>query len=73
MTNEAISVSLNGEPIPLEGAHNLAELLAQRGIGPERTGIAVARNGEVVRRADWATTPVQAGDRIEVVTARQGG
>jgi sulfur carrier protein len=51
----------------------LAELLAQQGIGPERAGIAVARNGEVVRRADWASTTVSAGDRIEVVTARQGG
>jgi sulfur carrier protein len=69
----APQVSLNGSLVSLCGASTLAELLAQQGIGPEREGIAVARNGEVVRRADWASTPVSAGDRIEVVTARQGG
>ena len=37
------------------------------------SGVAIAVNGEVVRRADWPTTPLAAGDQVEVVTAVQGG
>jgi sulfur carrier protein len=37
------------------------------------TGIAAAVNGQVVRRASWAATPLEPGDEIEVVTAVQGG
>jgi sulfur carrier protein len=38
-----------------------------------RSGVAAAINGEVVRRAAWASTPLADGDEIEVVTAVQGG
>jgi sulfur carrier protein len=37
------------------------------------TGVAAALNGDVVRRAAWASTRLGAGDEIEVVTAVQGG
>lgn len=36
-------------------------------------GIAIALNGRVVRRTDWARTPVREGDRVEIVRAMQGG
>ncbi|MGU3537126.1 sulfur carrier protein ThiS [Methylobacterium sp. A54F] len=36
-------------------------------------GIAIALNGRVVRRRDWADTPVREGDRVEIVRAMQGG
>jgi sulfur carrier protein len=36
-------------------------------------GVAVALNDEVVPRADWKTTIVREADRIEVLTAVQGG
>ena len=36
-------------------------------------GVAAAVNGEVVRRASWAATRLSPGDRVEVVTAVQGG
>jgi sulfur carrier protein len=35
--------------------------------------VAVARNGEVVPRSAWPHTRVDAGDRIEIVTAAAGG
>jgi sulfur carrier protein len=38
-----------------------------------RTGIAVAVNDEVVPRARWDATTVREADRIEVLTAVQGG
>jgi len=37
------------------------------------TGVAAAVNGEVVRKASWASTRLAAGDEVEVVTAVQGG
>ncbi len=36
-------------------------------------GVAVAVNSEVVPQAGWATTALADGDRIEVLTAAQGG
>lgn len=36
-------------------------------------GIAVAVNGEVVRRAQWDTRLLRDGDRLDVLTAAQGG
>ncbi len=55
---------------------DLAALFAaeaeERGIeSPE--GVAIAVNGRVVRRAAWGETPVNEGDRIEIVRAMQGG
>ncbi len=37
------------------------------------SGIAVAVNGEVVRRSEWETTVLANGDQVEVLTAVQGG
>jgi sulfur carrier protein len=64
---------VNGKEQEFAGGISLAELLRQIQIDPSRPGLAVARNGEVVRRADLAATSVQDGDRIEVVHAVQGG
>ena len=42
-------------------------------VEPEGRGVAVALNGEVVRRGSWQQTELPDGARIEVVTAVQGG
>lgn len=47
------------------------ELLQRRGIDPR--GIAVALDGEVVRRGVWAKTKVHDGTQVEIVTAAAGG
>ena len=64
---------MNGRPDRLPEHHTVADVV--RGVtgDPEPRGIAVARNGTVVRRADWAATVLAYGDRIEVLTATQGG
>lgn len=36
-------------------------------------GVAVALNGEVVTRTAWSRTGLAEGDRVEVLTAVQGG
>ncbi|MEU8614810.1 sulfur carrier protein ThiS [Actinoplanes sp. NPDC048791] len=38
-----------------------------------RRGVAVAVNGEVVPRSSWPSARLRDGDRVEVLTAAQGG
>lgn len=69
----APSIWLNGRPHPLPPEGALARVLEGLGVGPEAAGVAVAVNGQVVRRSDWATWRLSPGDRVEVVQAVQGG
>lgn len=62
-----MNVLVNGE------ARQLPDHTTVRAVAPAVSGVAVAVNGTVVRAADWATTLLQEGDRVEVVTAQQGG
>lgn len=50
---------------------SVAELVQRLSIEPR--GVAVAIDGEVVRRSQWSHTRVQDGNTIEVVTAVAGG
>lgn len=50
---------------------NVSEFLSRHAI--EVRGIAVAIDGDVVRRGDWPTTLIPDGAQIEVVTAVAGG
>jgi sulfur carrier protein len=42
-------------------------------IAAETRGIAVAINGEVIRRGEWSTTLLHDGDVVEIVNAVAGG
>lgn len=66
-----MQVWINGDrrELPL-GAHVDDAIEA---LGVPRTGVAVAVDGAVVPRADWATHPLAEGARVEVLTAVQGG
>jgi sulfur carrier protein len=65
------SVTLNGEPRELpEGA---TVETAVRQLGEPDRGVAVAVDGEVVPRGDWASTRVRDGQEVEVLRAVQGG
>lgn len=68
-----MSITHNGEPIELPTAATVADLLTLRLDDPRPHGIAVAVNGEVVPRGDWAGWPLVDGDAVEVVTAVSGG
>lgn len=64
---------INGTEREIYGVATLNDLLRALGFPPERPGTAVARNEVVVPRARWMETPLAEGDRIEVITAVQGG
>jgi len=53
-------------------ARDVAELVRELGL-EGRSGIAVAVNGAVVRRAAWAERVLEAEDDVELVGAAQGG
>lgn len=52
-------------------AGTLAALIAERGLGEAK--VATALNGQFVPEAQRATTALSSGDRVEIVSARQGG
>lgn len=67
-----MTVTVNGEPDELATPTTVADLVQARLPG-SASGIAVAVNGEVVPRAAHAATMLAPGDRVEIVTAVQGG
>ncbi len=64
-------VTLNGESREVPEGLSLADVVAQLIDAPR--GIAVAVNATVVPRGGWAATNLADDDRIEVLTAVQGG
>ncbi len=66
-----MKITLNGREKTLENAKILAELVQQKNLS--QAGIAIARNGEVVSKANWPRTKIQPGDQIEIIRAVQGG
>ena len=74
MTTETeIAITVNGETRDVPAGLTLDDVLRHAGIDPSQSGIAVAQNGGIVRRAAWTETEVGAGDELEVITATQGG
>lgn len=70
--SETETIQVNGTSRPLT-LRTLAELLESLGHEGTASGIAVAVNGEVVRRAAWGERRLHGGDRVEIVGAVQGG
>ncbi|EHK87395.1 sulfur carrier protein ThiS [Saccharomonospora azurea] len=64
-------VLVNGENHELPEGSTVADVLDTA--VENSTGVAVAVNGEVVRRGDWADVVVGDGAVVEVLTAVQGG
>jgi sulfur carrier protein len=65
-----VRLILNGAAREVDVA-DVAALVAQ--LTEARRGVAVAVNGEVVPRSAWTGAPLRDGDRVEVLTAAQGG
>lgn len=72
-TSISTTIRVNGAEEILPSPILLTDWLAARHITPETAGVAVAMNGSVVRRGLWAETTIQPNDKLEIVTARQGG
>jgi sulfur carrier protein len=66
-----MEVVINGRRHQVADEMSLAQAVSL--LTTSAAGVAAAINGEVVRRAAWESTRLAAGDRVEVITAVQGG
>ncbi len=64
-------IMMNGKAAELPHGATVAQ--AVRELTEMTTGVAVAVNDEVVARGAWETTRLAEADRVEVLTAVQGG
>ncbi|MDE6716356.1 MAG: sulfur carrier protein ThiS [Muribaculaceae bacterium] len=65
-------VEINNHAVEVaNGCDSLLQLLEQEGFSGQ--GKAVAVNNRVVKRSDWATTPLTDGMKITVISAVCGG
>lgn len=67
---DGLQLVVNGEPVTSRAA-TLERLLAEIGLGEAK--VATALNGDFVPAARRSATPLADGDRVEIVSARQGG
>ena len=69
-----MEIVLNGQPRTVDLDPQTATLEALvAALEMKQDRIAVERNGEIVRRTEWAATPIQSGDRFEIVHFVGGG
>ncbi|MFD8918974.1 sulfur carrier protein ThiS [Streptomyces sp. NPDC055037] len=66
-----MNISVNGEPREFAPATTLDVVVAT--LAPAPSGVAAAVNETVIPRTRWSGTPLNDGDRVEVLTAVQGG
>ncbi|KAB2366241.1 MULTISPECIES: sulfur carrier protein ThiS [Actinomadura] len=66
-----MKIIVNGEPRELPDGASVAQAVAA--VTTAASGVAAALNDEVVRRSAWEATELREADRLEVLTAVQGG
>ncbi|MET9813793.1 MULTISPECIES: sulfur carrier protein ThiS [unclassified Streptomyces] len=66
-----MNISVNGEPRDVRPGTALDTVVKSLTTSP--SGVAAALNETVVPRTQWPSTPLTEGDRVEVLTAVQGG
>jgi sulfur carrier protein len=66
-----ILLQVNGKPVELERPTPLLDYLDTLGVNPR--AVAVEHNGEILERAAYEKTTLQAGDRVEIVRMVGGG
>ena len=68
-----MNVRLNGDPAELRAEATVADAVEASGLEAAARGVAVAVDGEVVPRGEWAERRLSDGESVEVVRAVQGG
>jgi sulfur carrier protein len=66
-----VRATVNGENRELPHGATVADVLTL--LDAPRRGVAVAVNGMVVPASNWQAVSVHDGDRVEILTAAQGG
>jgi len=68
-----VNVTVNGKAATMLDGATVADVVREVTGQDAPRGVAVARSGAVVPRSAWSHTGLAEGDRIEVLTATQGG
>ena len=66
-----ISVTINGKPYELDGPTSVVDYLEDRGLAGR--SLAVAINGDVLPRGEFADATIRDGDQVEIVRPVGGG
>jgi thiamine biosynthesis protein ThiS len=66
-----MNITVNGKPREIDGEMDLPALLAKFDVNPRL--VAVAINGEVIPKTQYAAATVRAGDALEIVRMVGGG
>ena len=66
-----MNIILNGEPKEVTESIALDRLIIELGLKSERLAIEV--NRRIIRRADWPSTTLSEGDKVEIVHFVGGG
>jgi thiazole synthase len=66
-------IELNGKQHELPERATLADAARKAGVADGARGVAIALDGEVAPRGEWAETPLADGSKVEVLAAIQGG
>lgn len=66
-----MTLLINGKEETLEQARTVEDLLTHYGASKGR--VAVEHNGNILKKEEWANTPVKDGDKLEIVHFVGGG
>ncbi|PJB95078.1 MAG: thiamine biosynthesis protein ThiS [Nitrospirae bacterium CG_4_9_14_0_8_um_filter_70_14] len=66
-----MTITLNGEPYPVEPGATVGDLLARLALDPQR--VVVEHNRTILDRATGASQPLNDGDEVEIVALVGGG
>ena len=66
-----ITLEVNGKTVELERPTPLLDYID--GLGVDSRAVAVEHNGEILERSEYASTVLEAGDRVEIVRMVGGG
>lgn len=64
-------ITVNGEPRDITDGSTIADVVTTVTTAP--SGVAVAREGELVTRSRWASEQLHEGDQLDVLSATAGG
>jgi sulfur carrier protein len=68
-----MQITLNGEATDVAEAASLVDVLDTLRLPADARGVAIALEGAVVPRGRWPEVRLAPGQRVEVLTAAQGG
>lgn len=66
-----MQITLNGKKLDVDINMKLMDLLAMKGLEPER--IVIEYNGELMKKEEWTAAVLKEGDTLEILRFVGGG